>query len=51
MGALPFNGIVRRKQRYTIPLLIREAKILQGTIGNCVQQKLLEVEVSHLVPT
>ena len=44
------HGSTRRKQRYSIPLLIREAKILQVAVGNCVQQKLLEVEVSHLVP-
>ncbi len=44
------HGKIRRKQRYTVPLLIREAKILQMVVGNCVQQNLLEVEVSHLVP-
>ena len=44
------HGQTRRQQRYTIPLLIREAKILQVVVGNCVEQKLLEVEVSHLVP-
>jgi ActR/RegA family two-component response regulator len=43
------HGITRRKQGYTIPLLIREAKILQVEIGNCVQEKLLEVQVSHLM--
>lgn len=44
------HGKTRRQQRYTIPLLIREAKILQVVVGNCVQQRLLEVEVTHLVP-
>ncbi len=44
------HGRARRKQGYSVPLLIREAKILQVMVGNCVQQKLLEVEVSHLVP-
>lgn len=44
------HGATRRKQGYTVPLLVREANILQSVLGNCIQQNLLEVNVSYLVP-
>jgi DNA-binding response OmpR family regulator len=44
------HGATRRKQGYTVPLLVREANILQSVLGTCVQQNLLKVDVSHLVP-
>ena len=44
------HGEIRRKQGYSIPLLIREAKILQTVIGNCVQENLLGVVLSNLIP-
>jgi ActR/RegA family two-component response regulator len=50
IGAAAQHGATRRKQGYTVPLLVREANILQSVIGNCIQQNLLEVNVSHLVP-
>ncbi len=50
IGAAAQHGATRRKQGYTVPLLVREANILQSVIGNCIQQNLLEVNMSHLVP-
>jgi ActR/RegA family two-component response regulator len=43
------HGIVRRNQGFTIPLLIRETRILQDTIARCVQANLLAIEISHLI--
>jgi hypothetical protein len=48
--AAALHGATRRKQGYSIPLLIREAKILQVVIGNCIQENLLEAKLSNLVP-
>ena len=48
--AAALHGATRRKQGYSIPLLIREAKILQVVIGNCIQDNLLEAKLSNLVP-
>lgn len=47
--AAVLHGDTRRKQGYTIPLLIREAKILQGVLGSCIQENLLAIQVSHLI--
>jgi DNA-binding response OmpR family regulator len=44
------HGITRSRQGYTIPMLVREAKILQDTIGNFAQQNLLAIEMSHAIP-
>jgi len=44
------HGIMRRKQGYTVPLLIRETRLLHDVIANCMQQNLLAVEISHLIP-
>jgi len=44
------HGIMRRKQSYTVPLLIRETRLLHDVIANCMQQNLLAVEISHLIP-
>jgi YesN/AraC family two-component response regulator len=48
--AAALHGATRRKQGYSIPLLIREAKILQVVIGNRIQKNLLEAKLSNLVP-
>jgi YesN/AraC family two-component response regulator len=43
------HGEMRRKQGYSVPLVVREAKILQSVLGECVQQNLIAIQVSHLV--
>ncbi len=44
------HGIMRRKQGYTIPLLIRETRFLEDEVANCIQENLLSVQVSYLIP-
>jgi len=44
------HGVIRSRQGYTIPMLVREARILQDTIGNFAQQNLLAIEISHAIP-
>lgn len=44
------HGATRFQQGFTIPMLVREAKILQDTIGNFAQQNLLAIEISHAIP-
>jgi DNA-binding response OmpR family regulator len=44
------HGATRSQQGYTIPMLVREAKILQDTIGNFAQQNLLAIEISDVIP-
>jgi YesN/AraC family two-component response regulator len=43
------HGIVRRKQGYSVALLIRESRLLQTAISRCVQSHLLAVQISHLI--
>ncbi|HTM37745.1 MAG TPA: response regulator [Terriglobales bacterium] len=44
------HGVVRRKQGYSIPLLVRETRLLHDVIANCMQQNLLTIEISYLIP-
>jgi ActR/RegA family two-component response regulator len=48
--AAKLHGAVRRKQGYSIPLVVREAKILLRVLADCVQQNLLAIQVSYLIP-
>lgn len=50
MHAAADHGATRSRQGYTIPMLVREAKILQDTIGNFAQQNLLAIEISDVIP-
>jgi ActR/RegA family two-component response regulator len=43
------HGTLRRKQGYTVPLLIREARMLKDAVASCVQGHLLEIDISYLV--
>jgi DNA-binding response OmpR family regulator len=44
------HGNTRRQQRYTIPQMLHEARILQNVIAECIQTHLLEVDISNLIP-
>ncbi|HZS28441.1 MAG TPA: response regulator [Candidatus Angelobacter sp.] len=44
------HGITRSQQGYSIPMLVREAKLLQDAIGNFAQQNLLAIEISDVIP-
>lgn len=48
--AAQLHGAIRRKQGYSIPLVVREARILLRALADCVQENLLAIEVSHLIP-
>jgi DNA-binding response OmpR family regulator len=50
VNAAADHGVTRARQGYTIPMLVREAKVLQDTIGNFAQQNLLAIEISHAIP-
>src|SRR5205807_9308758 len=47
--AASLHGRVRRKQGYTAPLVVREAKLLLQSLAECVQQNLLAIQVSYLI--
>jgi hypothetical protein len=44
------HGATRARQGYTIPMMIKEAAILQDVVGVCIQDNLLSLQVSHIVP-
>lgn len=44
------HGELRRQQCYTIPLLLREARLLHVAISQCALENLLAVEISNLLP-
>jgi len=44
------HGIIRRKQGYTVPLLVRETRFLEDVVASCIQDNLLSVQVSYLIP-
>jgi DNA-binding response OmpR family regulator len=50
LSAARDHGIIRRKQGFTIPLLLREARLLHNVIGNCMQDNLLSIQISYLIP-
>lgn len=43
------HGIIRRKQGYTVPLLVRETRLLHDTIAACIQDNLLSIQISYLI--
>ena len=43
------HGVVRRKQGFTLPLMVRESRFLHDAISRCVQNNLLAVQISHLI--
>jgi ActR/RegA family two-component response regulator len=44
------HGVVRYKQGYTVPLLIREARLLQASLADCIQRNFTAIEMNYLVP-
>lgn len=43
------HGATRRKQGFTVPLLIRESRLLHDATALCLQNNLLAVQISHLI--
>ena len=50
VAAAAEHGVVRHKQGYTIPMLLVEASILEKTIAGVLQERLLSVDISTLIP-
>lgn len=50
LSAARDHGIIRRKQGFTIPLLLRETRLLHDVIAKCMQDNLLSIEISYLIP-
>ena len=44
------HGAIRYQQGYTVPLLIREARLLQASLANCIQRNFTAIEMNYLVP-
>lgn len=44
------HGDKRRKQGYTISMLLEETRILNSVIANCMQTNLLQIDISNLIP-
>ena len=44
------HGAIRYKQGYTVPLLIREARLLQASLASCIQRSFTEIEMNYLIP-
>src|SRR5581483_9940733 len=49
-NAAAIHGEMRRRSGYTVPLVVREAKLLLRVMAECVQKNLLSIEVSNLIP-
>jgi ActR/RegA family two-component response regulator len=49
MKAAALHGQTRLEQGYSIPLIVRESRILRSGISRLVQEHLLEVEISQLM--
>jgi ActR/RegA family two-component response regulator len=47
--ACRLHGTTRARQGYTLPLLLREARLLRKMIGGFIQEHLLEIVLSHVV--
>ena len=48
--AAALHGVLRLQQGYEAPLIAREAKLLLQVLDECVQQNLLAIQVSNLIP-
>jgi len=44
------HGARRHKQSYTVPLLVRETRLLQSSVADCVQNNFDRIEINHLIP-
>jgi CheY-like chemotaxis protein len=49
-NAAALHGEIRKRQGYTAPLVVREAKLLLRVLAECVQKNLLSIQVSNLFP-
>jgi DNA-binding response OmpR family regulator len=50
LSAARDHGIIRRKQGFTVSLLLRETRLLHDSIADCMQKNLLSIQISYLIP-
>lgn len=43
------HGVIRRKQGYTLPLVLSETRLLYDTVASCVQDNLLSIQISYVI--
>ena len=44
------HGRIRQAQGYTIPMMVNEARLLEQSIADCLQENLLSLDLSSLIP-
>lgn len=44
------HGAKRRKQGYSLSMLLEETRILHGVVADCMQKNLLSIDISNLIP-
>src|SRR5207245_10654347 len=44
------HGAIRYRQAYPVPLLIREPRLLQASLADCIQRNFTAIEMNYLVP-
>jgi ActR/RegA family two-component response regulator len=50
LQAASMHGVLRRKQGYSVPLMLEEARILNAVVSDHARRNLLTVEISFLIP-
>jgi DNA-binding response OmpR family regulator len=50
MKVAALHGNIRSRQGYTVPLIMRESTLLQAVVARCVQENLLVIDISTLIP-
>jgi hypothetical protein len=50
MMVAALHGNIRSRQGYTVPLIMRESTLLQAVVARRVQENLLVIDISTLIP-
>lgn len=50
MEAAALHGEIRSRQGYAVPLIMRESRLLHAVLMRCVQENLLSINISSLIP-
>jgi hypothetical protein len=50
MEAAALHGRTKSRQGYTVPLIMRESRLLHAVVVRCVQKNLLTLDISSLIP-
>lgn len=49
-SAAAAHGTTRWYQGYSVPLIVREARMLHDVMATCIQKNLLQIQISNLIP-